>query len=52
MALPFGRDEAGLPFSLQIIGRRRGDHAVLSAARAIEAWAGRNGFGRAVPEAA
>lgn len=52
VALPFGRDETGLPFGLQIIGRRRGDHAVLSAARAIEAWAGRNGFGRAVPEAA
>jgi Asp-tRNA(Asn)/Glu-tRNA(Gln) amidotransferase A subunit family amidase len=52
VALPFGRDEAGLPFGLQIIGRRRGDHAVLSAARAIEAWAGRNGFGRAVPAAA
>jgi len=51
VALPFGRDEAGLPFGLQIIGRRRGDHAVLSAARAIEAWAGRNGFGRAVPKA-
>jgi Asp-tRNA(Asn)/Glu-tRNA(Gln) amidotransferase A subunit family amidase len=49
VALPFGRDEAGLPFGLQIIGRRRGDHAVLSAARAIEAWAMRNGFGRAVP---
>lgn len=52
VALPFGRDEAGLPFGLQIIGRRRGDHAVLSAARAIEAWAGRNGFGRAIPNAA
>ncbi|MGL4968028.1 MAG: amidase [Inquilinus sp.] len=51
VALPFGRDEAGLPFGLQIIGRRRGDHTVLSAARAIEAWAGRNGFGRAVPKA-
>ena len=52
VALPFGRDEAGLPFGVQIIGRRRGDHAVLSAARAIEEWAGRNGFGRAVPDAA
>ncbi|WP_343718261.1 amidase [Inquilinus sp.] len=52
VALPFGRDEAGLPFGLQIIGRRRGDHAVLSAARAIEAWAGQNGFGRAIPDAA
>ncbi|HEY9346594.1 MAG TPA: amidase family protein, partial [Inquilinus sp.] len=51
VALPFGRDEAGLPFGLQIIGRRRGDHTVLSAALAIEAWAGRNGFGRAVPKA-
>lgn len=52
VALPFGRDEAGLPFGLQIIGRRRGDHAVLSAARAIEVWAGQNGFGRAIPKTA
>lgn len=50
VALPFGRDAAGLPFGLQIIGRRRGDRAVLAAARAIEAWAGRNGFARAVPQ--
>jgi Asp-tRNA(Asn)/Glu-tRNA(Gln) amidotransferase A subunit family amidase len=50
VALPFGRDAAGLPFGLQIIGRRRGDRAVLAAARAIETWAGRNGFGRAVPK--
>jgi amidase len=50
VALPFGRDAAGLPFGLQIIGRRRGDRAVLAAARAIETWAGCNGFGRAVPK--
>jgi len=49
VALPFGRDAAGLPFGLQIIGRRRGDRAVLRAARAIEAWAAEHGFGRAVP---
>ncbi|WP_051247982.1 amidase [Inquilinus limosus] len=52
VALPFGRDDSGLPFGLQIIGRRRGDRAVLSVASAIEEWAGRNGFGRAVPESA
>ncbi len=49
VALPFGRDAAGLPFGLQIIGRRRGDRAVLSAARAIEAWAKKHAFERAVP---
>ncbi|WP_394824471.1 amidase [Pendulispora albinea] len=50
VALPFGRDAAGLPFGLQIIGRRRGDRAVLSAAYAIETWARQRGFGRPVPE--
>ena len=49
VALPFGRDAAGLPFGVQIIGRRRHDHAVLSAARAIETWAAQHGFGRPVP---
>lgn len=37
IALPAGRDQLGMPFGLQIVGKRRGDHALLSAARAIEA---------------
>jgi Asp-tRNA(Asn)/Glu-tRNA(Gln) amidotransferase A subunit family amidase len=37
VALPVGRDEAGLPFGLQIVGRRGGDAAVLAAAAALEA---------------
>ncbi|WP_394848633.1 amidase [Pendulispora brunnea] len=49
VALPFGRDPTGLPFGLQIIGRRRHDHAILSVAHAIESWAAQNGFGRPVP---
>jgi hypothetical protein len=31
-----GRDEAGLPFGIQIIGRRGGDAAVLAVAAALE----------------
>jgi len=37
ITLPIGRDEAGLPFGLQIIGRRNEDAALLSFAREIEA---------------
>ena len=36
LALPCGRDEAGLPFGLQLVGPLRGDAALLSAARALE----------------
>jgi Asp-tRNA(Asn)/Glu-tRNA(Gln) amidotransferase A subunit family amidase len=36
VCLPAGRDEAGLPFGLQIIGRHGGDAAVLAAAAALE----------------
>ncbi|NRF65444.1 amidase [Aquincola sp. S2] len=36
LSLPCGRDEHGMPFGLQLIGRLRGDAALLSAARALE----------------
>ncbi|NRF67126.1 amidase [Aquincola sp. S2] len=37
LALPCGRDERGLPFGLQLIGRLHGDAPLLAAARAFEA---------------
>ncbi|MGH8618902.1 MAG: amidase [Burkholderiales bacterium] len=36
VALPCGVDHAGMPFGLQVIGRFRGDRAVLGAAQAME----------------
>lgn len=36
LSLPCGVDHAGMPFGLQVIGRFRGDRAVLSAAHAME----------------
>ena len=36
LSLPCGRDEHGMPFGLQVIGRLRGDAALLAAARALE----------------
>jgi Asp-tRNA(Asn)/Glu-tRNA(Gln) amidotransferase A subunit family amidase len=36
LSLPCGRDEHGMPFGLQVIGRLRGDAALLGAAQAIE----------------
>jgi amidase len=37
LALPCGRDERGLPFGLQLVGRLHGDGNLLAAARALEA---------------
>lgn len=37
ISIPVGRDHAGLPFGLQIIGPRGGDLKVLAVARALEA---------------
>ena len=37
ITIPVGRDEAGMPFGLQIIGRRHEDAKLLSFAREIEA---------------
>jgi amidase len=37
LSLPLGKDEAGMPFGLQIVGPRGGDAIVLGVAAAIEA---------------
>lgn len=37
-ALPCGRDEADLPFGLQVIGPMYGDHRLLSAAKSLESF--------------
>ena len=37
LSLPVGRDALGLPFGLQLIGRRGGDAALLATAAALEA---------------
>jgi Asp-tRNA(Asn)/Glu-tRNA(Gln) amidotransferase A subunit family amidase len=37
LSLPLGRDDAGLPFGLQIVGPRGGDAIVLGVAAALEA---------------
>jgi Asp-tRNA(Asn)/Glu-tRNA(Gln) amidotransferase A subunit family amidase len=37
ISIPLGRDRAGMPFGLQIVGPRGGDALVLAAAAAIEA---------------
>ena len=36
LSLPVGRDRAGMPFGLQIVGRRGGDAQVLAVAAALE----------------
>lgn len=36
LSLPCGRDEHGMPFGLQVVGRLRGETALLSASRALE----------------
>jgi Asp-tRNA(Asn)/Glu-tRNA(Gln) amidotransferase A subunit family amidase len=36
ISLPLGRDQAGMPFGLQIVGRRGGDAQVLAVAAALE----------------
>ncbi|EGJ11201.1 amidase [Rubrivivax benzoatilyticus] len=36
LALPAGRDEAGMPFALQLVGRRHGDATLLAQAAALE----------------
>ncbi|MBU6499733.1 MAG: amidase, partial [Rhodospirillales bacterium] len=37
VSLPVGRDRAGMPFGLQIVGPRGGDARVLAVAAALEA---------------
>ena len=53
VALPCGVDHKGLPFGIQIVGRRRGDAQVLAAAAAMErAFAGRPKLARPLPDLA
>jgi Asp-tRNA(Asn)/Glu-tRNA(Gln) amidotransferase A subunit family amidase len=53
ISLPLGRDAAGMPFGLQIVGPRGGDAQVLAAAAAIEAAvAGDPDLARPVPDVA
>ena len=53
LSLPCGVDEQGLPFGLQLIGRARGDAALLAAALALEsATAAQPGLGRVRPDLA
>lgn len=53
LALPCGRDEAGMPFALQIVGRLRGDAELLAHAQALERLlAGHPATARAVPDLA
>jgi Asp-tRNA(Asn)/Glu-tRNA(Gln) amidotransferase A subunit family amidase len=51
VSIPLGRDRAGMPFGLQIVGPRGGDALVLAAAAAIEAAvAGDAELARPVPD--
>lgn len=53
ISLPLGRDHAGMPFGLQIVGPRGGDRLVLAAAHAIEqAFANDPEMCRPVPDLA
>ena len=50
LSLPCGLDARGMPFGLQLIGRLRGDVALLSMAQALEqACAGDAALARPVP---
>jgi hypothetical protein len=51
LSLPCGRDERGMPFGLQVIGRLHGDVQLLGAARALEqAFAGSQQLARPRPD--
>ncbi len=53
ISLPCGRDQAGMPFGLQVTGRFRGDLGLLDAAEAMEAAFARiPGLGRPRPDLA
>lgn len=52
ISLPCGLDHAGMPFGLQVIGRFRGDRALLGAAQAMErAFEAIGGLRRPIPDA-
>jgi Asp-tRNA(Asn)/Glu-tRNA(Gln) amidotransferase A subunit family amidase len=51
IAIPCGVDHAGMPFGLQVVGRFRGDHALLGAAHAMErAFAAVPALARPLPD--
>ena len=51
LALPCGSDEHGMPFGLQLVGRLRGDAALLAAAQGFEAaFASTAGLARPRPD--
>jgi amidase len=53
ISLPCGRDEKGMPFGLQIVGRFRGDIELLNAAQSLEqAFNGIDGLARPRPDLA
>jgi Asp-tRNA(Asn)/Glu-tRNA(Gln) amidotransferase A subunit family amidase len=51
LAFPCGTDAAGLPFGIQLVGTRQGDHALLEMALGLEkALAGETGLTRVEPK--
>ena len=53
ICLPVGRDEAGMPFGIQIVGRRGGDEQVIAFAAALEATLAEDtSTGRPLPDVA
>jgi Asp-tRNA(Asn)/Glu-tRNA(Gln) amidotransferase A subunit family amidase len=53
ISLPCGTDPMGMPFGMQVVGRFRGDLALLDAAQALEsAWKGIAGLARPKPDLA
>lgn len=51
LALPCGKDEHGMPFGLQVIGRLHGDARLLAASRALEqVFEGSDSLRRPVPD--
>ena len=53
LSLPCGKDEAGMPFGLQVVGRFGGDVELLNISEALEqAFSGINGLSRPLPDVA
>lgn len=53
ISIPCGRDHAGFPFGLQVVGPHRGDRALLGAAHAMEqAFEGNPALARPLPDLA
>ena len=50
IVLPCGLDADGLPFSIQLCGRRGGDARLLAVAQAVESALAGLGLGRPIPD--